>query len=244
MNRRDILLGTGCVVAAGAAFELKPHRPQKLLNGEKLAQIVPMAFGGWTTVDTEGDGVVKPETAGTLAATLYNEIIARKYLNSDTDDRVMMLIAYGNTQSDLLQLHRPEVCYPAVGFSVLEARTVHLPVASGAVLPAREVVARKGDYQENILYWTRLGEYLQTTSGEQRKARLYSGMRGFLPDGGLFRFSIAGPNPETSFRSLKQFLPQLILAVPPAHRAGLVGTAMAHEISNVASTSISSDRTT
>ena len=36
-----------------------------------------------------------------------SEMIQRIYLHQVTGDQVMVLIAYGDTQSDLLQLHRP-----------------------------------------------------------------------------------------------------------------------------------------
>jgi EpsI family protein len=116
----------------------------------------------------------------------------------------------------------------------LDAKSVKVPLASGAVLPAREVVARKGDYQENILYWTRLGNYLPTTAGEQKTARLESGLKGFVPDGGLFRCSVAGDDPNASFQTLQRFIPEMIYSVPQLHRVGLIGTTVAQEISRVA----------
>jgi EpsI family protein len=235
IDRRNLLLGAGCLVAAGAAYQLKPHHAMKLLKGEKLAKIVPLAFGDWAAADSEADGVLRPETAGTLAAQLYSEIIARRYMNAKTGDQIMMLIAYGDTQSDLLQLHRPEVCYPAVGFNVISASTTAVQVAPQAVLPARRVVARKADYQENIVYWTRLGEFLPTTSSEQRKARLLTGMQGYIPDGGLFRFSMIGDNPEASFKTLETFLPELIMAVAPARRVGLLGSKLSARSAGVVS---------
>ena len=234
MDRRNILMGAACLIAAGAAHELKPHRALKLLKGEKLAKIVPQSFGEWAAAESEAEGVVKPETAGTLAARLYSEIIGRRYIHKTTGNQVMMLIAYGDTQSDLLQLHRPEICYPAVGFNLVSAATTAVNLTPHAVLPARRVVARKSDYQENIVYWTRLGEYLPTTSGEQRKARLLSGMRGYIPDGGLFRFSNIGDDPAAAFKVLETFLPELILAVAPASRAGLLGSKLSAQTAGAA----------
>jgi EpsI family protein len=234
MDRRNLLLGAACLAAAAAAYELKPHRPLKLLGGEKLAKIVPQAFGDWTAAEAEAGGVVRPEVAGTLAARLYSEIIGRRYVNGVTGELVMMLIAYGDTQSDLLQLHRPEICYPAVGFELISAATTEVRLAPHAILPARRVVARKSDWQENIVYWTRLGEYLPTTAGEQRKARLLTGMRGYIPDGGLFRFSVIGDDPPTAFKVLERFLPELILAVPPGHRLGLLGSKLSAETASAA----------
>jgi EpsI family protein len=235
MDRRNMILGGACVAAAAAAYELKPHLPLKLLGGQKLAKIVPMSFGDWVAAEAEADGVVRPEVAGTLAARLYSEIIGRRYTHKISGEQVMMLIAYGDTQSDLLQLHRPEICYPAVGFNLVSAATTALQLAPHALLPARKVVARKSDWQENIIYWTRLGEYLPTTSGEQRKARLLTGMKGYIPDGGLFRFSTGGGDPETAFSVLERFLPEMILAIAPARRVGLLGTRLSAQTAGLAS---------
>jgi EpsI family protein len=236
MDRRDLLLGGACLVAAATAYELKPHKALKLLRGEKLAKIVPEKFGDWVAAEAEGEGVVRPETAGTLAAHLYSEIIGRRYNNKTSGQQVMMLIAYGDTQSDLLQLHRPEICYPAVGFSLISAATTNIRLAPNATLPARRVVARKSDYQENIVYWTRLGEYLPTTAGEQRKARLATGMRGYIPDGGLFRFSVVGDDSAKAFQLLEGFLPEMILAIAPVRRVGLLGSRLSAETAGVVKT--------
>ena len=108
-----------------------------------------------------------------------------------------------------------------------------MPIGPKAVLPARKVVARKSDYQENIVYWTRLGEYLPTTASEQRKARLVTGMHGYIPDGGLFRFSAVGAEPAKAFNVLERFLPEMILAISPARRVGLLGSRLSAETARV-----------
>ena len=56
----------------------------------------------------------------------------------------------------------------------------------------------------------------------------------FIPDGGLFRFSIIGDDPAKAFEVLERFLPELILAVAPAHRLGLLGSKLAAETASVA----------
>ena len=78
-----------------------------------------------------------PEAAeGSLADQLYSQTVSRLYL-SETELPVMMVIAYGNTQSDQLQLHRPEVCYAAVGFEISASERVEIPVSPTMPLPAR-----------------------------------------------------------------------------------------------------------
>ena len=38
----------------------------------------------------------------------------------------MLSIAYGKNQSDALQLHKPEICYPAQGFTLLAKQNTPL----------------------------------------------------------------------------------------------------------------------
>lgn len=223
--RRDLILGAASLAAAGAAYQLKPRRRVSLLGEVKLENTVPMSFGPWAAEDFTN--LVKPETVGKLAARLYSEMIQRIYHHQVTGDQVMVLIAYGDTQSDLLQLHRPESCYPAVGFQLVSSVDAQIPLTPALAIPGRRVIAVKGDREENILYWTRLGEFLPTGSWEQRDARLRTAMQGYIPDGGLFRFSALGDDRDETFKLLDGFVLDLMRAVPPAGRRGMVGTKIA-----------------
>ena len=63
-----------------------------------------------------GVQAVRPPPDG-LEAEIYNQEVSRA--SCDKDGHVIMLmIAYGESQSDRLQLHHPEVCYTAQGFRV------------------------------------------------------------------------------------------------------------------------------
>src|SRR4051812_21949315 len=186
MHRRDVLLGGLGVGALAAAEGLRPRKRLVLLQkGNTIAKSIPEAFGDWEAQSVSN--LVGPEQAGRLAQSLYGETTSRQYYEQATGATVMLLAAYGDTQSDLLQLHRPESCYPAVGFTIQMARSMDLKLGGGAALPVRKVVAATADRTENILYWTRMGEFLPQTGSQQRVARLDNAMQGFVPDGILFR---------------------------------------------------------
>lgn len=226
IKRRDLILGGAGLATAGLAYALKPHNKLNLLAGRKMADIVPAAFGGWTS---QGDnGEVTPETAGKLAARLYNEIVSRTYTQAATGAQVIMLIAYGTTQSELLQLHRPEACYPAVGYRLVSNVAAPIPVGTLQV-PGRRIVAEMSDHYERIVYWTRVGEFLPISGSGQRKAQLQSAFRGYVPDGALFRFSSLKPD-ATAFDLLDKFVSELVMTVAPANRAPLLGTALARRL--------------
>lgn len=225
MRRRDLLFAGLAVGALGAAEALRPRRKLVLLKSGTIAEAIPQAFGVW---EAHAADLVSPEQAGRLAKTLYSEIVSRTYVNLDSGAAVMLLAAYGDTQSDLLQLHRPESCYPAVGFTLQSARSVTLPIGE-AQLPAREVVATIEDRVENIVYWTRMGEELPRTGGEQRDARLSNAIRGFVPDGILVRCSAVGES-GPSFKVLHSFVPELLRAVSERHQPALIGTSLAQHV--------------
>ncbi len=227
LQRRDLILGGLALVGAGTAEALRPRTRLILLKSGTLATALPNTFGRWVA---EGStGLVSPEQAGRLARTLYSEIVERVYTNNDTGAQVMLLGAYGDTQSDLLQLHRPESCYPAVGFNIVSTQAANLPVGEGVGVPGRKLVARAEDRQENIAYWTRIGEFLPQSAGEQRKARFQNALRGYVADGILFRCSVLGES-TTAFNVLDQFLPALITAVKRDKRPALIGTRLSKQI--------------
>ena len=226
--RRDLLIGGASVAAAGLSYGLKPRRRVSLLGNEKMEAIVPVSVPGWSAAPSEG--LVKPKIEG-LAATLYDEIVQRTYIGETIDAEIMLLIAYGGTQSDVLQLHRPEVCYPAVGFSIESKRPAPLALPGGGVLPVVQVVAVAGERRENIVYWTRLGEALPTDGQQQRGILLRDAMSGFVPDGVLVRASMVHPDPAVAFKVLDTFVPALLAAVSASGRPALIGTAASRAMS-------------
>jgi EpsI family protein len=225
--RRDLVMGGAAVAAAALAYRLKPHQKLNLLGHRKMADIVPVSFGAWSS---QGESsLVTPATEGKLAARLYNEIVSRIYTETATGEQIMMLIAYGDTQSDLLQLHRPEACYPAVGFHLASAQTVSIPLATNAAIPGRRVLAELENRHERIVYWARVGEFLPATTGDQRKAQLKTAMQGFVPDGALFRFSSLRPD-ASAFDILDRFIANLVASIAPADRPPLIGTGLARQL--------------
>lgn len=221
IGRRKFLMGAGCLTAGGLAYALKPRRRVSLLGSGKMEDIVPTAFPGFSA--EEAQNLVKPELDG-LAASLYNEVVQRIYRAESEPSDVMLLIAYGGIQSDLLQLHRPEVCYPALGFTVLSKVDATTRLPGGTELPVVRMVAKAGDRVENIVYWTRLGEALPRDNKEQRSILLKNAMEGFIPDGVLVRQSVVNPDSEAAFKLLDQFIPKMVSAVRADSRKALVGT--------------------
>ena len=228
INRRELIIGGACLATAATAEVMRPHRRVSLLaEGQKLEDAIPRSFGQWEMRDSEG--VVAPQSEDSLAAKLYNQTVTRMFAAPD-GSVLMLLIAYGNTQSDTLQLHRPEVCYPAFGFEVTQSRPAALPLAAGVSLPGRDLVAVAPGREERISYWTRVGEYLPVDNSEQRRMRFRTALAGIIPDGVLVRISNVQPEAAAGFAMNARFAADLIRAVPTPYRPALVTTEKARQL--------------
>jgi len=223
-SRRDLLLGGGMLAAAGAAAALMPRKRLVLLDeGRKLEELVPQAFGGWHAMPS--DAIILPRSEGSLADRLYNQTLSRLYVGEDRMP-VMLVIAYGAVQNDQLQLHRPEVCYTAVGFEITGSRLRRLALGGEAMLPVRELEAVSTNRIETISYWTRIGDDLPVDGGSQRLVKLRQQMRGFLADGVLVRMSVSAPPDDEVHAALASFAIAMMRAMAAADRPALIGRAL------------------
>jgi EpsI family protein len=228
INRRDLIIGGACLTAIAGAEAVRPRTRLELLGDRKLEKLIPRSFGKWKV--REAEGIVTPQSENSLAAQLYNQTVGRMYTGPD-DSVVMLLIAYGNTQSDTLQLHRPEVCYPAFGFQVTESQPTRFDLGGGAFVPGRNLTALSPGREERISYWTRVGEYLPVSNGEQRQMRFQTALAGIIPDGVLVRISNMEMDDAEGFALNAQFAADLIHSVPAAVLPALITTAKASQVS-------------
>ena len=227
ISRRDIVFGGGLLAAAATAAALTPRRSVILLPaGRQLDKLVPQQIGAWHSVPS--DLFVLPKTPNSLAEKLYNQTITRLY-QAPAALPVMLVMAYGQTQNDALQLHRPEVCYTAVGFQISNSEITSVPLTHGR-LPVRELTATAEGRVEPIVYWTRIGDKLPTTGREQRFAKLEQQLAGNIPDGILVRMSTVGEATPEIFAGLRKFAAALVDAVAPADRAVLIGPTLSNAI--------------
>ncbi len=228
-SRRDLLIGAACLTGAAAAYGLVPrHRVSLLAAKARVEQIVPTAFDGWKSRSVSD--LVAPKEEGSLAAKLYGETVGRIYSHDRIETEIMMLLAHGQTQSNDLQLHRPEICYPAFGFAITESNALQLTLLGGAMLPVRRLVAVAPDRQETILYWSRLGEYLPLDRKQQQLDRLRMAMKGDIGDGLLARFSVGGSDPKAAVTVLSAFIPALVESVASENRKVLIGTELSRKM--------------
>jgi EpsI family protein len=227
MNRRALFAGVACIGAALLARQLKPHHYVSLLQSAKLDELIPRSFGAWTSEDV-GDPLAL-NGPGTLSSKLYNQLVTRAYTDGAGGHQVLMLLAHGERQSDELQLHRPEVCYPAFGYALLRNEPMQLRLADDVTVPARRLIAKSSSHEESVVYWSRLGEFFPIDASEQRADRFKNAVAGLIPDGILCRFS-TGDESAKGWTGLEEFVHDLITATKPAGRRVLVGSERARRL--------------
>jgi EpsI family protein len=222
-SRRELLLGGLAATAAATAWAGKPDKPQKFVPDGALEKIIPDRIGDWTYGTASGLIMPPPDQ---LARLLYSQQVARTYVSDDLPP-VMLLLAYGSSQGGMLQIHRPEICYPASGFRLSDVSATSIDLGRGHALPSRRFTARSDARVEQVLYWTRIGDYLPVTWAAQRLAVMRSNLAGYIPDGLLVRASVMMDNSAQAQRLLADFVRAMLAAMPPARRHMLAGTAAA-----------------
>jgi EpsI family protein len=219
LSRREALIGGTFLAAAAAGLALKPRTAENLLGDAKLDQLVPQRIDGWQF--NTASGLVLPP-ADQLRDSIYSQLLTRTYVR-DGAAPVMLLIAYSGAQDGTIQIHRPEVCYPASGFKLLrnDPHQVPLGTGAGAGLPSRAIVATTETRREQLIYWTRLGDHFPTRWIEQRLAVTAENFAGIVPDGVLVRISTVGDGDQ--FALLDGFARELVASVGRRARQVLLG---------------------
>lgn len=214
------------LAAVGATIAMTPRIHISDSRNRDLENLVPKAFAGWTMVTTEG--LVMPDPGRELLVNkLYNTVLTRIYRDG-AGNEVEFLIAYGGDQSDALQLHRPEVCYLANGYSVGKPFYEDKTYAGHEIHIAR-VATRDAVAREPVSYWMRVGNRLVTTNMDRQLAKLMDGVRGIIPDGVLVRVSTrtASANLAADYAVQDRFIADVLQNIDPKTQELLVGSASA-----------------
>ena len=221
LSRRQTLIGGAFLAAAAAGAALKPRQSQNLLGSARLDDLVPTSFAGWQF--NTASGLVLPP-ADQLRDAIYSQLLTRTYVRAGSAP-VMLLIAYSGAQDGTIQIHRPEICYPASGYRLTSVRPHAVPLGAGRSIPGREIVAETESRREQLIYWTRLGSRFPTRWIEQRMAVTQENFAGIVPDGVLVRVSSVWNG--NAFPLLDGFADDLVRSVSPRMRQVLLGPSAA-----------------
>jgi EpsI family protein len=220
-----VLAAALMVAAAAAGQAMVPTKRLALMRGPfKLADLVPAKFANWQVDDRSTGGIVNPQTEALLNK-LYSQLLDRVYVD-DAGHRIMLSIAYGADQADDdVQLHYPEVCYPAQGFRVTNNRTAVIALPEGNVRVRRLDTQFSDSRFEPVTYWTIIGDQQSLSGWDRKMSEIRHGLRGEIVDGLLFRVSSIDRDYVQGFRVQDAFISDLVRSLTPAARRQLVGIA-------------------
>jgi len=217
----SILLAALMCSASVAGFVLKPS-VKATQAGPRfvLEQSIPRQFEGWRELPDRATSVVDPGTKKLLDK-LYSQMLSRTYVNA-AGYTVMLSLAYGDDQRGGLAAHKPEICYPAQGFTLLGLKEVQLVTPFGEIAGKR-LSTSMGPRKEPVTYWFAVGDTSISNKVEQRLVEMKLSLTGQIPDGLLFRVSSIDPDTDRAYAMQDQFIADLLKAVNDKDRKRISG---------------------
>ena len=210
---RSLAVSLALLAAVFGANTLTPtqsmaaRRPLPDLNAG-----IPEKLGNWAMENQALLPLVSPDLQASVQR-IYSQTVNRIYVNA-RGERIMLAIAYGADQSGSeLQVHRPEYCYKAQGFSIADPADGRISTATGE-LPVRRLVARLGSRIEPITYWMTVGNETALPGFARKLAQLRYGLGGQIADGMLIRISSLSGDTRKAFRLHEAFVADLEKALP------------------------------
>lgn len=217
---RTYYLAGSMLLALLLSYQFIPTVKMSQSRGEvDFAMVVPEHFNDWE-IDTGANQLVDPEVKATLAS-VYSQTVSRTYKNAK-GHRVMLSIAYGGDQQEVMQVHKPEVCYTAQGFSVSNQGTTNISTDKG-VIKAKLLLAKQAERVEPVTYWITIGKAIALNGLQWRLERIKYGLTGELPDGLLFRVSSIGDDTKMQYKLHKLFIQDLFEHLTTNEAAQFIG---------------------
>ena len=222
---RYVVAGLIMLLAAATTLALTPTRKMADVQSRiELARLIPESFGDWKIDTSLVPVTVDPALQATLNK-IYNQTLSRTYVNSK-GGRIMLSIAYGGDQRSDMQVHRPEVCYPAQGFQVLSNTPGVLNTQYGEI-PVRRLETKAVQRWEPVTYWMTIGDKAVVGLLQRKLSALSYGLTGTIPDGLLFRISSIDRDSSRAFEAQSEFVGDLLQSLDGFSRRRLAGVGSA-----------------
>lgn len=218
---RNAILLVLMLAASGLAVALRPtHKLAEQGPKIDLETMIPGAFGDWREEKQSSAQIVDPQTKEMIEK-IYSQTLTRTYANTN-GYKIMLSIAYGGDQSDAMQMHKPEVCYPAQGFELLKKTDGKLATEEYPI-PVTRISTRLGQRQEPVTYWTTVGGRVVQGGVQKKIAEMSYGLSGEIPDGMLIRVSSIDGDAASAYKIQDRFAAEMLSAVTSADRSRLGG---------------------
>jgi len=209
LSRRHFAIGVAMLATSAVAFARQPEVTKPVIKRDVFEGWVPQEFGRWSVVASSGVVLPPPDA---LSDRLYDNLVTRVY--SAPGAAVMLLVAYNNKQDGMLQVHRPEICYPVGGYVLSETQRIAVS-AIGRQIPSNVFTAASPSRTEQVVYFTRLGDAYPRSWAEQRLAVVEENLAGRVPDGVMLRASVLGTDRNAAIEVLRLFVGEFVAAAAP-----------------------------
>ncbi len=213
VSRREVLTGILMASAAAVAAARKPNIKLDYLGTHKLDEIVPPRIGRWNLIGNSGL-VVPPEDQLQLA--IYSQLLTRVY--SDGANAIMVLVAYSASETGFLQIHRPEFCYTAAGYTLSDFAPHPIALGPSTAIPTNGLTATRDGMREKLFYWTRIGDHIPRSWAQQKLTVAGDNLKRLIPDAALIRVSMVTVDEASATAMIDDFVRAMITSVPPALR--------------------------
>ena len=148
-NYRPVVAATIAASILMLAFGLTYHALVARLRASvtsspivpEVVQRLPMQIGSWTGQDVPLDKAI-------VRATGTDAHISRRYSRRNGLESVSLYVACGANARNLVG-HRPEVCYVGAGLTLMNRRSVELPLNDGTRLPCSVLDFSRGGLNTN-----------------------------------------------------------------------------------------------
>ena len=222
VRRRMVVVFAGAVLASAAAHSLTPTKyAADELGAFDLKTALPTHFGDWSIDTNQPATVVNPQQQQVIDE-IYTQVLSRSYVHK-VGYRIMVAIAYGKDQREALSVHYPESCYTVQGFSILSASRAEIDLDQG-LLPVMQLDTALGVQRpEPLTYWLVVGDRAVAVGTAKKLAEMSYTLRGWIPDGLLFRVSSIDADADAAHKRQAEFIRDLASAMPAKLRHRIVG---------------------
>jgi EpsI family protein len=221
-RRKAMVFLAAAVGTSAAALAMVPREAvADIGQALSLETAFPSAFGPWQ-LDRDVIQQLPSAELQQVVAEAYDQTLSRTYVNAQ-GYRILLSVAYGGRRNQGMDIHRPEICYPAQGMALRsETHEAQISVA-GLPLPVKRLVAGSGNRNEPISYWLVIGRSVASFGYGHRWALLKYGLTGHVPDGMLVRVSSIDTDEPRAFAAHEVFVRDMLMAATPEFRSRLLG---------------------
>jgi len=159
------------VLGVAAAFAVPGMRQSDMPAAHADVRRLPATLGTWRMDASETtDPKHLALSASDLAALSLDSYTMRQYTDTRTGQHVQLLLEYRTLGRGAFN-HRPEACYPAIGYVLSGRRTV--PITYGgrpqtALTVTADYQGQQGHWHQTLLYWFATGRRTESSFLKQQ----------------------------------------------------------------------------